>query len=390
MVTNLPAEAKAKWIKVMEAKTPEEKIKALEEFLAAVPKHKGTEKLIRQVRKRIAELRREIELRESVRRAAAARRKMFIEKDGDVQLAVIGQPNSGKTSFVNALTGASYEVSNVPFTTDELQPAMLIWNNVYIQLIDTPPIIPGTAQGRGAGPILISTVRNADGVVIVIDLTRDPVKQVRGIISELREARILVEKPKALVRIERTTFGGIQVIGELVGCTVEDVKKLLNEYRIYNARVKIYGKATLEDVESAIFEETTYKPAIFVGMKADAAPKDRIEAFIEEVKSKYPYFIVSSNSVSEEFKGRFAETVLKTLDLIRVYTKSPYKEKPADKPLVVKKGTTVAEIARMIHSSLYENFKYAKVIRFVNGVKKQFRVGKSFVPEDGDIIEIHA
>jgi len=61
MPTNLPAEAKAKWIKVMEAKTPEEKIRALEEFLSAVPKHKGTERLREWATKRLAELREEIE-----------------------------------------------------------------------------------------------------------------------------------------------------------------------------------------------------------------------------------------------------------------------------------------------------------------------------------------
>lgn len=61
MVTNLPAEAKTKWLRVMDAKTPEEKIKAIQDFLSSVPKHKGTENLVYWAKRRLSELREESE-----------------------------------------------------------------------------------------------------------------------------------------------------------------------------------------------------------------------------------------------------------------------------------------------------------------------------------------
>jgi len=88
---NLPAEAKAAWLKVMEAKTPEEKIRAMEEFLSSVPKHKGTEKLIKHIRRRMAELKREMqERREKERSLRGGGARLYIAKEGDLQVAVVG------------------------------------------------------------------------------------------------------------------------------------------------------------------------------------------------------------------------------------------------------------------------------------------------------------
>jgi len=111
MPTNLPAEAKAKWIKVMEAKTPEEKIRALEEFLSAVPKHKGTERLREWATKRLAELREEIE--EKRKKKVGSRISFFVEKEGDVQVVVAGPPNTGKSLLVNKLTGAKTVIADL-------------------------------------------------------------------------------------------------------------------------------------------------------------------------------------------------------------------------------------------------------------------------------------
>ncbi|MEM4542183.1 MAG: GTPase, partial [Desulfurococcaceae archaeon] len=155
MPTNLPAEAKAKWIKVMEARTTEEKIRALEEFLSSVPKHKGTERLREWATKRLAQLREELE--EKKRKRTGGRSLYFVEKEGDAQIVVIGLPNSGKSTLVHRLTGAKTVIADYPFSTTYPVPGMLKYNDVYFQLVDTMPLYPGSALSSKT----IGLIRNA-------------------------------------------------------------------------------------------------------------------------------------------------------------------------------------------------------------------------------------
>jgi len=138
MVTNLPAEAAAKLNKYSEARTTEEKIRALEEFLSAVPKHKGTEKLRLWATRRLAELREELE-REKVKRSGGSRPGIFVEKEGAGQIVLVGPPNSGKSSIVARLTNAKVVVSPMPYSTRVPAPGMATYLDVKLQLVDTLP-----------------------------------------------------------------------------------------------------------------------------------------------------------------------------------------------------------------------------------------------------------
>ncbi|MEB3851694.1 MAG: 50S ribosome-binding GTPase, partial [Desulfurococcales archaeon] len=115
MPANLPPEAKAKLARYSEARTLEEKIRALEEFISAVPKHKGTENLLLWARRRLAELREEAEERRRKRVGGGPR--VFVEKQGAAQVVMLGPPNSGKSSLLARLTRARPEVAPWPFTT---------------------------------------------------------------------------------------------------------------------------------------------------------------------------------------------------------------------------------------------------------------------------------
>lgn len=387
VVTNLPAEAKAKWVKVMEAKNPQEKLIALQEFLSAIPKHKGTEKLVQQVKRQISQLRREIE--EEKKRRVGRGPRFFIEKCGAAQVVVLGMPNSGKSSLLAALTNARVEVSEYPYTTRLPVPGMLNFEDIQFQIVEAPAIMKGASEGVAWGLKSIGLARNADGLILLVDLTEDPISQFETIIGELGKARIIVEKPKGRVVIEKRSTGGVQVVigGKLVGATVDDVKALLRSYKILNALVKIYGEASLDDVEDSIFENTVYKPVLVLATKADFPGwKEVFEELKSKIKIKAPVIPVSTKSrLGLELVGR---EIFKMLDIVRVYTKQPNQEKPSEKPLVVKRGTTVLEAARIIHSSLYKNFKYAKIWGSSAKYPGQ-RVGGDHVLEDGDILEIH-
>ena len=387
---NLPAEAKAKWLKVLEAKTPEERLRALQEFLSAVPKHKGTEKLRREIKRKIAKLRREIE---SIRKKRSSMRRVSeftIKREADVQVVVIGLPNSGKSSLVSKLTKAKTTISPVPFSTLKPIPGMLISKGVLIQLIDTPPLFEGISEGKAWGPQLFGLIRNADAILIVLDAKENPAMQLKIISRELENEGILIVKPKCEVKIKRMSgINEIKIIGELEGCSPEDVRKLLRTYRIFGAIIKIKGKATLDDIENALFEERMYKPTIIVVNKVESEEDYKKAQLIKHyLKGKIPVLEASIKTINEQFKDKLAETILKTLDLIRVYTKEPGKP-PSTKPLVVKRGTRVIEIAARIHSFLYKNFKYAKVWSKHLPFSPQ-KVGAEYILHDEDIVEIHA
>jgi hypothetical protein len=390
MPTNLPAEAKKKWNEASLARRPQEKLQKLQEFLSLVPKHKGTSRLCAQVKRQMATLRREIE-ESRRRRVGRGGPRFFIEKEGAAQVVVLGLTKVGRSSLLASVTNAKVEVSDYPFTTREPVPGMLQYEDLQFQLVEAPALIKGSAEGEAWGLQTLGLARNADGLILMVDLSQNPREQLSLILSELEKARILTQKPRGKVEIERKHMGvGLRILlfGRLIDCTMQDVENLLKSYRIRDAIVKIHGEATLDDVEDAIFESTVYRPAIIVANKADTAEATKnlneLKAFLSD---KYTLLAVSCKSMTGFEK--LGEELFKTLEIIRVYTKEPAEKKPSPKPFVLKRGATVADLARQIHTDFYKHFSYAKVwaerLRF-----SPQKVGASFVLEDKDIVELHA
>jgi small GTP-binding protein len=390
MPANLPAEAKRKWAEVSAARNPGEKIQLMQEFLSLVPKHKGTAKLCAQVKKQMAILRREIEEKKH-RKAGRSGPKFFIEKEGAAQIALLGLTNSGKSSLLAAVTNAKVEVSSTPYTTREPIPGIMNYEDIQFQIMEAPALMEGSADGRAWGLQTLALARNADGLILVVDLSSDPVGQLSTILSELEKARISVLKPMGRVEIEKKFMGaGLRIIlvGRLLDCTSMDVEELLRSYRVTDAIVKISGEATLDEVEAAIFESVVYKPTVIVANKVDMdVARVNFKLLESYVGGKLPILAVSC----EKRYGleNLGKTLFRALDIIRVYTKEPSEREPSKKPFILKKGATVYDLARNIHSDFSERFSFAKVWakRLVFSPQK---VGMAFTLEDGDIVEIHA
>lgn len=386
MVTNLPANAKHKWAEVVAARRPEDKIRLMREFLAVCPKHKGTAKLIAHVKRRIAALEDEIEAR---RRARKTARDIFtVEKTGDVQVAVVGLTNVGKSSLLSSLTNAKPEVSDVPYTTKLPVPGMLRYEGVDFQLVELPALMEGFSEGRGYGLRVMNLIRMADGLILMVDLSRDPVEQWRILTSELGNARIVVKQPRGYVELERRHSGLITIGGggRLIECSEEDVRNLLLEYGLKSVFVKIVGEVTLDDVEDAIFGISVYKPTMLLANKIDTAgARGRLEALLKEVGGGIRVLPVSCKT--GEGLGRLGEELMKLLGLIRVYTKPPWRVKPDPKPVVLREGATVGDVAKLIHRELYERFRYARVW---GGRLRGVKVGINYRVGDGYVVEIHS
>ncbi len=389
MPANLPAEAKHKWREASQARRPLEKIEKLQEFLSLVPKHKGTENLRAQVKRKIAILRREIA--ESKRKkAGVGKPKFFVEKEGDAQIVILGPTNVGRSSLLSLLTNAKAEISNYPYTTKKPTPGMFQYLDLQFQIVEAPALMEGSADGGAWGLQTLTAARNADGLLLMIDLSRDPIEQFSLISRELEKARILTRKPKAKVEIERKYMGAglkIIILGRLVDCTSKDVEQLLKSYGIHDATAKIQGEATIDDVEDAIFEGTVYRPAIIIANKADIPnATKRIEQLKGLVGEEMKILPVSCKAKSGLEK--LGSEIFEMLDIIRVYTKEPNERFPSKKPFTIRKGSTILDLAKRIHSDFYEQFSYAKAwskrLRF-----SPQKVGGTFTLEDGDTVEIH-
>jgi ribosome-interacting GTPase 1 len=389
MPANLPAEAKHKWREASQARRPQEKIEKLQEFLSLVPKHKGTENLRAQVKRKIAILRKEIAEKKR-KKAGVGGPKFFVEKEGDAQIVILGPTNVGRSSLLSLLTNAKVEISNYPYTTKEPTPGMFQVQDLQFQIVEAPALMEGSADGGAWGLQTLTSARNADGLILMIDLSRDSVEQFSLISGELGKARVLTRKPKARVEIERKYMGaGLKIIllGRLVGCTSKDVEQLLKSYGIRDATVKIQGEATIDDVEDAIFEGTVYRPAIIIANKADIPnAAERIEQLKDLVGEEMKILAVSCKA--KFGLEKLGSEIFEMLDIIRVYTKEPNERFPSKKPFTIRKGFTILDLAKRIHSDFYKQFSYAKVwskrLRF-----SPQKVGGTFVLEDGDTVEIH-
>jgi len=389
MPANLPPEAKHKWAEVSATKNPKEKLRLLKEFLSLVPKHKGTEKLCSQAKKKMAALRREIEEKKS-KKAGRGGPKFFIEKEGAAQVAIIGMTNAGKSSLIAATTNAKVEVSASPYFTREPVPGMFDYEDIQFQIVEAPALMEGSADGKAWGLQTLAIARNADGLILMVSLSQDPVRQLSLILDEMEKARIFVSKPKARVEVERKFMGaGLRtiLIGKLVDCNLKDVKELLKSYRIADAVVRIYGEATIDEVEEAIFESTVYKPAVIVANKIDLDKHRTNLKKLEDYIDKQLTVVAVSCRTSQGL-DRLGEALFKALNIIRVYTKEPNEREFSKRPFILKKGATIYDLAKNIHSDFSKKFSFAKVWakRLVFSPQK---VGSTFALEDRDTVEIH-
>ena len=384
----MKAEAKAKWHEVTLTRNPEERLRLMGEFLSLVPKHKGTEKMCAQVKRQMAQLRNEIEERKKTSKRGRGT-SYFIEKAGAAQVALIGPTNAGRSSLLKAMTNSSVEVASWPFTTRVPTPAMLLFKDIQFQLVEAPPLVEGSAEGKSDGLQVLSLVRNADGIVIVIDLTDDPVGNYMMVVRELENSRILIVEPEGEVEITRRGFGSdIQFIwdGELVGCTPEDVVNLLKEYKIRSALLRVTGQVTLDIIEDSIFGNAVFRPTLVIANKADIT--DSVETIESLRKVAEPLdVLVTSAEKAPNLAETLGTRLFERLEIIRVYTKQPG-QSPSDDPIVAKAGLTVGELAKIIHSDFYKRFKFARLW----GPSAKFdneRVGLDRGLTDGDVVQFH-
>src|SRR3989338_1989878 len=184
MPTNAGVEYSLALVEYNKAKTNEEKIRALEKVYAAAPKHKSAEKLLQEIKTKISKLKAKVEKDRSKKSGGFS---LSIKKEGAAQVALVGLPNSGKSTILNKLTGAKVEIAAYPFTTKMPEVGVMDYNGVKIQIIEIPTLFEGFIESD-RGPSFLAIARSADLVIVVLDGTENCEKQLEIIEGEIDKA----------------------------------------------------------------------------------------------------------------------------------------------------------------------------------------------------------
>ena len=310
-----------------EAATIDDQIAALREMLAVMPKHKGTDKLQGDLKRRIAKLQVEVKTqRKKGHRAQIG----HVSKEGAGQVAIIGPPNVGKSALVKAVTHAHPEVASYPFSTQKPAAAMMPYEDIQIQLLDTPPI-----SEQFTPPWLTNLIRLADLALLVVDLGKDAVGQVESAIGYMS-----------------------------------------------NTSTHLGGRSGQHDGQVP----TVLVKTIIVGNKTDLP---RAEENQRQLLQRFgqDFQVLTISAEKQEDFAQFKEDIFQALQIIRIYTKEPGKKPDLKQPYVLRRGSTVLDVASSVHRDFAGQLKFARIW----GSEKYDgqNVQKNHLVEDGDIIEFH-
>ena len=327
MPANLPPDYFAAEKRYRAAKTPAEKIACLDDMLTIMPKHKGTDKLRADLRRRISKLKSASQTKKSLGKQDSAFR---IDKEGAGQVVVVGPTNVGKSALVATLTNANPEIAEFPLTTWKPTPGMMPVENIQIQLVDTPPMNRDYME-----PELLDLIRRSDLILLVVDLLTDPVQQLEDTVALLEENRIV---PRHLQR----RYGEVRAL----------------------SFVPILVLANKNDDESS---------------------EENLEIFQELIEDDWP--LVSASIKTGRNLEFLKETLVKRLKIIRVYSKAPGKEPDLTAPFVLREGNTVEDFAGKVHKDFVEKLKVVKV--WGAAVYDGQMVQRDHRLQDGDVVELH-
>jgi ribosome-interacting GTPase 1 len=323
MPANLPPEYLAAEETYRKAKSPQEKLLALQEMLSVLPKHKGTDRLRGQLRSKLSKLREEAQKKRTTGRGFYL---FNVKKEGAGQILLVGLPNVGKSTLLSRLTNASPEIAAYPFTTRAPIVGMMDFEDIQIQLVDAPAINLELGEAW-----FTNLARNADALALIVDLECDPKDQMRQMLGKLEEA-------------------GVSPRGEGVPSSSDE------------------------------------KAAIILGSKADRpGASDRYKSLEGVFGSRFSIVALSAEMGNglEPLRRRLFEL----LNIMRIFSKVPGKEADYGTPFVLPKGSSVEDLAGLVHKDFLKKLKFARI--WGSGKFSGQKVRLSYILSDMDVVELH-
>ncbi len=356
------------------------RIKELEDELSKTPYNKRTQGHIGKVKAQIARLR---EAQEASGGGGGGSGYQ-VRRTGDGTVILVGYPSAGKSTLLNVLTNQESEVGAYAFTTLTVIPGLLEFNGAQIQVLDVPGIVAGAASGKGRGKEVLATMRSADLCILLLDATRT--HEVKSIRKEVYDAGIRLDEPVPDVRITKKAKDGISIGRTVPTPELSDelIVDMLSTFRIFNADVVIRSPVTADQFIDCIRGNRKYMPSLLVVNKIDLLSPQRAEKVLSDLKADLG--ISASQKVGID---TLKEKIFSSLHLIRVWMKEPGKDADLEEPLIIRKGSTIRDVAAKIHRDFERKFKFARV----TGDSAKFpnqRQGLDHVIADNDIIELHS
>jgi hypothetical protein len=330
----MPANLTQQYLKAEEryrrAATLEEELACLQEMMKEIPKHKGTDHLQAELKSKISNAKKELAAEQSG--GGKKVRGLRIPRQGAGTAVILGGPNAGKSQLVASLTRATPEVAPYPFTTTVPAPAMMPWEDVSVQLIDTPPVTADYMDTH-----LHNLIRAADLALLMVDLESD---------------------------------GGIEQCQELLD-------------RLAQTKTRLAAKSRLDDEDVGL----SYTQTFLVANKIDApGASERLELLHELLPLDFTEYVISAKHGTGLEALRNA--IYQTMDVVRVYSKLPTTKEPdRDRPFTLRRGSMLLEMAGMVHKDFLERLKFARV--WGEGVHDGTQVKGDYVLHDKDIVELH-
>jgi ribosome-interacting GTPase 1 len=329
----MPANLTQQYLKAEEAyrraASVEEELKCLQVMLQEIPKHKGTDHLQADLKAKIAKAKKEVQAERSTGKKT---RGLRIPRQGAGTAVILGGPNAGKSQLLAAMTRATPEVAPYPFTTQVPMPGMMPWEDVMVQLIDTPPVTADYMETYTQG-----LIRQADLVLLVVDLGAD---------------------------------GGIEQCQEVLE-------------RLAATKTRLATKSALGEEDVGLSFTQTFVLPNKIDLP-DAA--DRLALLHELLPMEFREFVISA----QERIGLepLRDAIYRAMDVIRVYTKLPAAKEPdMDRPFTIRRGSQLIDLAAEVHKDYAEHLKFARV--WGEAVHDGTPVKGDYVLHDKDVVELH-
>ncbi len=329
----MPANLTAQYLKAEQeyrrATTVDEELACLQAMLREIPKHKGTDHLQAQIKSKIAKAKKELQ---AEKKGGKRGRGIRIPRQGAGTAVLLGGPNAGKSQLLKSLTRATPEVAPYPFSTHAPAPGMMAWQDVTVQLVDTPPVTADYLES-----VMYGLIRGAELVLLLVDLGADAgIEQCQDVIDRLAQTK---------TRLASTSYLSREDVG------------------------------------------LSYTKSFLVPNKIDLPEAaDRLELLHELCPVDFPEYVISA----QHGKGleRLREAIYQAMDVVRVYTKLPTSKEPdRDRPFTLRRGSSLRELAAQVHKDYAEGLKFARV--WGEAVHDATVVKGDYIPHDQDVVELH-
>ncbi len=358
-----------------------EKIKEFEEELSKTKYNKKTQHHIGLVKAKIAKLK---EKDEKKAKGKGKTTGYSIKKTGDATVVILGFPSVGKSTLLNKITNADSKIGAYDFTTLDVVPGMMDYKGAKIQIFDVPGIVQGAASGKGRGKEVLSVIRGAELIMIMVDAKKPG--QYDVLAKEVYDSGIRLNDRMPDIRITKKPFGGIGVgtAVKLTWLTEQTIKDMANELGIINADILIRTDVNADQFIDAIEGNRVYIPGITVLNKIDLIDKKKLDEVSRHVKPD-----IKISAEKDTNLDKLKDLIYKKIGLMSIYMKEINKKPDMDEPLVVFNGCTLKDVCNKLHRNFANRFRFARVWGKTAKFPGQSlrRLDKEL--HDGDVVEIH-